>query len=238
MELGNVQRFEIVSRAFRFQGLDDGEAAWRRKLFSIFLEDLTNQVMRANGRTTPGRERFDTFRGNADCSAPIRWRDGGLRCDSTCERSSLRAARQRAQFDFGGFQPIVRDLREHTGFSPEPGHHGIASRKIHQRAQAQSASKRPLRSRESADSSSGRVIPRWTSGFAVLFSCSVIAFEDQQRRAQCNMPCEKAYQARREKAKTQRTGGTSPAPTKNERRAVGPFREAGAGQRTRSPLRR
>jgi len=56
MEFGNIQGLEIVVRRFDFGAFDDGEADGEEDVFN-FLEDLADQVMRADGRMTPGRER-------------------------------------------------------------------------------------------------------------------------------------------------------------------------------------
>ena len=48
MEFGNVERFEIVIRGFDFRALGDGKADGDENVFD-FLEDLANQVMRADG---------------------------------------------------------------------------------------------------------------------------------------------------------------------------------------------
>src|SRR5437667_6727546 len=70
MELGNIQRLEIVVRRFDFRAFDDREADGEENVFD-FLEDLADQVMGANGANDAGKREVDAF---ADRSALIHQR--------------------------------------------------------------------------------------------------------------------------------------------------------------------
>ena len=62
MKFGNVERFEIVIRRFDFRAFDDGEADGKENVFD-FLEDLANQMMRADGPDDAGERKIDAFVG-------------------------------------------------------------------------------------------------------------------------------------------------------------------------------
>src|SRR5882762_4982482 len=141
---------------------------------------------------TPGRERSMRSLARAVFSEPdsMAARRASI-CDSTCARSSFREApTARFNSSVAGFSQLSVICVSTPDLRPSQ-----ASRNCFQEdsscAEAQSLSKRPRRSAKSAESSSGRVMPRWTRGSAVLFSCAVITFEGEYRRAQCNMPFRK-----------------------------------------------
>ena len=62
MKFGNVERFEIVVRRFDFRAFDDGEANGDEDVFD-FLDDLADQVMRADGADYAGEGEIDTVFG-------------------------------------------------------------------------------------------------------------------------------------------------------------------------------
>ena len=79
MEFGNVERFEIVIRRFDFGAFDDGEADGDENVFD-FLEDLANQVMRADGAGDAGEREVDAFASERGLvRRRIRWRCATLR---------------------------------------------------------------------------------------------------------------------------------------------------------------
>ncbi len=60
MEFRNVERLEIVVGRFDFGAFDDGEADGDEDVFDL-LEDLTDQVMRADGACDAGEREVDVF---------------------------------------------------------------------------------------------------------------------------------------------------------------------------------
>ena len=60
MKFRNVQRFEVVVRRFDFRAFDDGEANGKENVFD-FLENLANQMVRANGTDDAGERKIDTL---------------------------------------------------------------------------------------------------------------------------------------------------------------------------------
>src|SRR5579859_3207317 len=62
MEFGNVEGFEIVIRSFDFWAFDDGKADGEENVFD-FLEDLANQMMRADGTCDAGEREIDVLTG-------------------------------------------------------------------------------------------------------------------------------------------------------------------------------
>src|SRR6476661_4199074 len=62
VELGDVERLKIIVRRFDFGAFDDGEAAGEEKVFGL-LEDLAEQVMRADGTVDAGEREVDVLTG-------------------------------------------------------------------------------------------------------------------------------------------------------------------------------
>ena len=62
MEFGNVEGFEIVVGRFDFRAFDDGEADGEEDVFDL-LEDLADQMVRADGADDPGEREVDAFAG-------------------------------------------------------------------------------------------------------------------------------------------------------------------------------
>src|SRR4029077_12020398 len=62
VEFGNVEGFEIVIRRFDFRAFDDGEADGDEDVLN-FLEDLGDQVMRADGANDAGEREVNAFAG-------------------------------------------------------------------------------------------------------------------------------------------------------------------------------
>ena len=60
MELRDVQRFEIVVGRFDFGAFDDGEADRKENVLD-FLENLADEVMRADGADDAGEREVDLF---------------------------------------------------------------------------------------------------------------------------------------------------------------------------------
>ena len=110
MMFRNVQRFEIVIRRFDFRAFDDGKADREENVFD-FLENLANQVMRADGADDAGERKIDALFGcRRSCSASF---DFGLpRFDLSIDVAAefVQCCADRAfQFRCRGLQPIVGD---------------------------------------------------------------------------------------------------------------------------------
>ena len=123
MKLRNVERFEIVIRRFDFRAFDDGKSDGDENVFD-FLEDLTDQMMRADGPRSRRVARDRRVRGLQQ----LRFRAG---FDRNAARFDLRfdvrakfverCADGAFEFRSRGLQPIVGDLREDAGFAAQPG---------------------------------------------------------------------------------------------------------------------
>ena len=118
MEFGDVERFEIVVRRFDFWPFDYGEADGDEDVFD-FLEDLADQMMRADGKTDAGEREVEVLTGEG--------RLVGTGFDGLAARFDLRfdvgakciepGAYRAFQVGWGGFQPVVGDLGEDAGFA-------------------------------------------------------------------------------------------------------------------------
>ena len=62
MKFGNVESFEIVIRRFDFGAFDDGETDGDEDVFDL-LEDLADEVVRADGALDAGERKVDVFEG-------------------------------------------------------------------------------------------------------------------------------------------------------------------------------
>ena len=60
MEFGNVEGFEIVIRGLDFRAFDDGKADGHENVFDL-LEDLANQMARADGASDAGKRKIYAF---------------------------------------------------------------------------------------------------------------------------------------------------------------------------------
>ncbi len=60
MELGDVERFEIVVRRFDLRAFDDGEADGEENIFDL-LEDLANEMVRAKRTDDSGQREVDAL---------------------------------------------------------------------------------------------------------------------------------------------------------------------------------
>src|SRR5262245_45816126 len=116
MKLGDVERLEVVVRRFDFRALDDGKADGKENVFD-FLEDLADQVMRANG-ADDSRERkiYPLSRKSGLFCAGFDGEAAGfnLRFDVRAqfiERSADSAFEMRLCW----FQPVVCDLLKDSG---------------------------------------------------------------------------------------------------------------------------
>src|SRR6266700_2903776 len=121
MEFGNVQSLEIVVGRFDFGAFDDREADGNEDVFD-FLEDLANQVVRADGAMDAGEGKVDAFAGESGFL--------GTTLDSLAlffkffidiqpqliELSSD-VSFQRSR---SSFKPVVSDHGEHAGLAAEP----------------------------------------------------------------------------------------------------------------------
>src|SRR5580692_4638849 len=122
MEFGNVKRLEIVIGRFDFGAFDDGEADGDEDVFDL-LEDLADEVMRAGG-TFDAREReVDVVvREGGLVGAGFNGLAAGFDLGFHVGAKFVEAGAGRAfEIGRGGFEPVVGDLREHTGFAAEPG---------------------------------------------------------------------------------------------------------------------
>jgi hypothetical protein len=62
MKFGDVEGLEIVVRRFNFGAFDDGEADGDEDVFDL-LEDLADEVVRADGALDTGEREIDVFVG-------------------------------------------------------------------------------------------------------------------------------------------------------------------------------
>src|SRR6266404_2490275 len=121
MEFRNVERFEVVVRRFDFGAFDDGEADGEENVLD-FLEDLADQVARADGANDAGEREVHTiasecgfFRSSFDC--------GPSRLDLSFHmRAQFVELLADRAFQLGGgrLEPIVGDLRKNAGLATEP----------------------------------------------------------------------------------------------------------------------
>src|SRR5712664_562935 len=121
MELRNVQRLEVVVRRFDFGAFDDGEADGEENVFD-FLEDLTDQVIRADRAEDAGERevnavavRRNLFRSlfSSDPKCFEGFFDVALELVQRLTDNGFQSGR-------GGLKPIFRDLRKNTGLATEP----------------------------------------------------------------------------------------------------------------------
>src|SRR6266850_1943055 len=121
MEFRNVERFKIVVGRFDFGAFDDGEANGKENVLD-FLEDLADQVTRADGADDAGEREVDAiasergfFRAGLNC--------GTARLDLSFHmRAQLVELLADRAFQLGcsRLEPIVGDLRKNTGLAAEP----------------------------------------------------------------------------------------------------------------------
>src|SRR6266850_1351334 len=85
MEFGNVERFEVVIGRLDFRAFDDGEADGEEDVLD-FLEDLADQVTRADGAEDAGE--------GTVVNCPSKWARTSAKRAMTCADSvTPRAAR-------------------------------------------------------------------------------------------------------------------------------------------------
>ena len=121
MEFGNVQRLEVVIRRFDFGAFNNREAN-RKKDVLGFLEDLANEMARANRMDDAGerevhalaRER-GLFRAGFDGSAT------GFNVQFNVSPQLIEfLANHALQFWSSRLEPVVSDLCKHTGLTAKP----------------------------------------------------------------------------------------------------------------------
>src|SRR6267378_1548066 len=121
MEFGNVERFEVVIGRFDFGAFNDGEADGEENVLD-FLENLADQMMRADGADDAGEREVDAiasergfFRARLDC--------GTARLDLSFRmRAQLveLLADRAFQLRWSRLEPIVGNLCKNAGLAAEP----------------------------------------------------------------------------------------------------------------------
>src|SRR5882762_10686165 len=137
MEFGNVERLKVVIGRFYFSAFYYGEAYGEENVFDL-LEDLADEVVRADRAYDAGQREIDTVAGagrffRAGFYAFAALFDFGL--DVGAELIEFLADAP-LEFLSGGLEPIISDLRQHAGFAAQPGVAKLLPRRFVARARA------------------------------------------------------------------------------------------------------
>src|SRR5438309_7609277 len=122
MEFRNVESLEIVIGCFDFGAFDDGETDREENVFDL-LEDLPNEVVRAERTDDSGKRKVDAFTGaggflRACLNALASLFDFGLDVGAKLIEFLADAA---LEFRSGGLDAVIGDLNEDAGLGAQPG---------------------------------------------------------------------------------------------------------------------
>src|SRR6266481_3488622 len=117
MKFGDIQGFEIIVRRFDFGALDNGEADGEEDVFD-FLEDLADQVMRADGANDAGEGEVDALARRCDLFGSLFSRDPKYleRFFDVVLELVQRLTDNRFQSRRGRLEPIFSDESKHASF--------------------------------------------------------------------------------------------------------------------------
>src|SRR5438105_9268408 len=117
VKLGDIQGFEIVIRRFDFGAFDDGKTDGEEDVFD-FLEDLTDQVMGADGTNDAGKGEVDALASGRDFFRSFFSSDPKYfeRLLDVALELVQRLTDNRFQTRRGRLEPILSDESKHASF--------------------------------------------------------------------------------------------------------------------------